>query len=228
MTLIALATSYRHGEMSVVYPISRSFPLVIVALISLALGKGAEISMLCLVGVGGIVMGSIFIPMTRFKDLRVGSYLNLSSFMAIGVDCTTAGYSVVDDTALSILMPVLESDLGVCRTSLLYLFCQNLFSLLFLGFMTLPLKKGCSRIREIWANRLRNTVITGLGITATYSLVLMAMTVAENVTYVVAFRQLSIPLGSVLGVLVLKGKRAVPKLVGLSIISLGLVCVGLG
>ncbi|MCP4114487.1 MAG: multidrug DMT transporter permease [Desulfobacteraceae bacterium] len=225
---VTLAFAYRHGEMSVAYPICRSFPLVLVVLASLALGKGAEISGLCLAGVAAIVVGSIILPMARFRDVRLKSYANLSSMMALVVACTTAGYSVVDDVALSILVPALEGDLQFCSISLLYLFFQNGFAILFLALMTLPTEKGRTRVREIRRHRLRNTVIAGIGVTATYGLVLMAMTVAENVTYVVAFRQMSIPLGTVLGVLVLKEQRAMPKLVGISVISLGLVCVALG
>lgn len=225
---VTLAFAYRHGEMSVAYPISRSFPLVLVVLVSLALGKGAEISGLCLVGVVAIVGGSVLLPMARFRDVRLKTYANVSSMMALVVACTTAGYSVVDDVALSILVPALEGDLRFCNISLLYLFLQNGFAIFFLMLMTLPQKKGRQRVGEIWRHRLRNTVIAGIGVTATYSLVLMAMTLADNVTYVVAFRQLSIPLGTVLGVLVLKEQRAMPKLVGISVISLGLVCVALG
>lgn len=225
---VTLAFTYRNGEMSVVYPISRSFPLVLVILATLILGKLEEISSLCLMGVTAIVAGSILLPMARFSDVRFKTYASQSTLMALVVACTTAGYSVVDDEALSILLPALEGELTFCNISLLYLFLQNGFAVLFLALITLTNAKGRNRVRDIWHNRLRNTVIAGIGVTATYSLVLMAMTVADNVTYVVAFRQISIPLGTLLGIMVLKEQRNMPKLVGICIVSVGLVCVALG
>jgi uncharacterized membrane protein len=49
-----------------------------------------------------------------------------------------------------------------------------------------------------------------------------------NVSYVVAFRQLSIPLGAFVGVFVLKEPRYRPKLVGVLVMFAGLVLVGAG
>ena len=49
-----------------------------------------------------------------------------------------------------------------------------------------------------------------------------------NINYVAAFRQLSIPLGAVFGMSLLKEPRYPPKLIGVSIIFLGLVVVAIG
>ena len=49
-----------------------------------------------------------------------------------------------------------------------------------------------------------------------------------NVSYVVAFRQLSIPLGAVLGVLVLGEPGYRPKLAGVALMFGGLILVALG
>ncbi len=70
--------------------------------------------------------------------------------------------------------------------------------------------------------------LTGAGIFGAYVLVLLAMSLVSNVSYVVAFRQLSIPLGAVLGVLVLKEPRYPTKFVGVAIMFVGLVLVGTG
>ena len=49
-----------------------------------------------------------------------------------------------------------------------------------------------------------------------------------NINYVAAFRQLSIPLGAIFGMSLLKESRHPPKLVGVSIIFLGLVVAAIG
>ena len=49
-----------------------------------------------------------------------------------------------------------------------------------------------------------------------------------NINYVAAFRQLSIPLGAIFGMSLLKEPRYPLKLIGVSIIFLGLVVVAIG
>ena len=56
----------------------------------------------------------------------------------------------------------------------------------------------------------------------------MAMAFSGNVSYVVGFRQLSIPLGAIVGILVLKEASPVPKLTGVAIMFAGLVLVAVG
>ena len=46
----SLAGSYRHGDMSVVYPIARSVPVLLVVFVSVVLGRGDEITRQCVVG----------------------------------------------------------------------------------------------------------------------------------------------------------------------------------
>ena len=59
--------------------------------------------------------------------------------------------------------------------------------------------------------------------TSAYVLVLLAMHFVTNVSYVQAFRQMSLPLGAFLGIVFLKEKTSGPKLVGLALIVGGLV-----
>ena len=51
------------------------------------------------------------------------------------------------------------------------------------------------------------------------------MLFARNVSYIVAFRQLSIPLGTMLGVTILKEPRYKMKFVGMGIMLAGLLLV---
>jgi drug/metabolite transporter (DMT)-like permease len=68
--------------------------------------------------------------------------------------------------------------------------------------------------------------ITGIGIYLTYGLVLASMNYVTNVSYVAAFRQLSIPLGALFGMGLLKEPRYVPKMIAVVIIFIGLMIVG--
>ena len=87
-----------------------------------------------------------------------------------------------------------------------------------------------SRERKILTDVLHNfkgaAAITGIGIYLTYGLVLASMNYVTNVSYVAAFRQLSIPLGALFGMVLLNEPRYVPKLIGVVTIFIGLIIVG--
>ena len=68
----------------------------------------------------------------------------------------------------------------------------------------------------------------GVAIYVAYALVLVAMAFVDNVSYVVGFRQLCIPLGAAFGIGVLKEPAHKPKLVGLAIMLVGLILIAVG
>jgi len=70
-----------------------------------------------------------------------------------------------------------------------------------------------------------SAVAAGLVITLGYSMVLVAMAYASNVSYIAAFRQTSIPLGAALGIIVEKEKPYPLKLLGVAVILGGLILV---
>jgi len=70
-------------------------------------------------------------------------------------------------------------------------------------------------------------VATGLMMTCTYGLVLIAMALTEEVSYVVALRQLSIPVGVLMGVLWLKEPASRAKAIGTLVMLAGLMMVAL-
>jgi len=78
-------------------------------------------------------------------------------------------------------------------------------------------------------NKLKGpAAITGIGIYLTYGFVLASMNYVTNISYVAAFRQLSIPLGAIFGMSLLKEPCHPPKIVGILTIFIGLVMVAAG
>ena len=68
----------------------------------------------------------------------------------------------------------------------------------------------------------------GLTIYTTYTLALISLAYVNNVSYVVAFRQISIPLAAILGIILLKESYYRPKIIGIVILMIGLFFVGTG
>jgi uncharacterized membrane protein len=110
----------------------------------------------------------------------------------------------------------------------LYSFFEGLTSSLWLSALVLGRKQGRAELRAVWRMQTWQAGLTGASIYAGYTLVLVAMAFVSNVSYVVAFRQVSVPLGALVGVLALRDSPHVPKLVGVATMFVGLVLVGLG
>ena len=62
----------------------------------------------------------------------------------------------------------------------------------------------------------------------TYSLVILSMAFVDNVSYVVALRQFSIPLGVLFAVIGFGESLKAPKIFGVIITFIGLIAVALG
>jgi len=224
----ALAGAYRAGELSIAYPLARSLPVVIVALATRALGQGSPLSGLALWGIALIVMGSLLLPTKSLAELSLGSYWQLSSLLVLLAALGTTGYSLVDDAALRALRQAPGMPLGAVEVTILYALFRGLSSSAWLTLFVLAGRQGRAELGSVWHNGLPRAALMGLGIYLAYTLVLIAMSQVTNVSYVVAFRQLSVPLGAILGLVVLQEPRYLPKALGVAVMFLGLVLVGLG
>ncbi len=71
---IFLAGAYRSGELSLGYPLARSLPVVLVALASLALGRGGQIQVMAYVGFVAVAAGCLILPLPRFNDFHIRHY----------------------------------------------------------------------------------------------------------------------------------------------------------
>jgi drug/metabolite transporter (DMT)-like permease len=223
-----LAGAYRSGELSVVYPLARSGAVVFVVLLNALLGRGGQLSGLALGGMASIVLGGLLLPLQRVGDVRLAHYLVPATLLALLAALGTAGYSIVDDEALHILRSAPRLPVGPLVATALYSFFEGLTSSLWLAALVLARKRGRAELHKTWRTQAWQAGLTGIGIYAGYTLVLVAMAFVSNVSYVVAFRQVSVPLGTLAGVLALRDPPHVPKLVGVAVMFAGLVLVGLG
>jgi len=224
----ALAGAYRSGDMSLAYPLARSLPAVFVAILTQLIGQGERLTGQAILGIGLIVAGSFVLPMTRFGDFQWKNYFQLSTLLALGAALGTTGYSTIDDEALRLLRETIDPTIGHAAVTTLYSFCEGISTSLWLAVFVLMYKPERTSLRQILRTRMRVAAITGASICLGYNLVLIAMAYVSNVSYVVAFRQISVPLGVLLGVIILKEARHAPKFVGVAIMFVGLVLVGTG
>ena len=224
----AIAGAYRAGDISVAYPLARAAPLLLVPMIGFLLGRGDRISAMGICGMSLAAIGCFLIPLRRFRDFHFKSFANTTCLLALLAAVGTTGYSMIDDEALRILrqQPAIHS--GHLRTTLLYAFLENASATLWLVPFTLFHPSERKKLRATCQSQWRPAFLAGFAISATYLVVLLAMAFAKDISYIVGFRQLSIPIGAVAGMVVLKEKPFPPKLVGIGILLAGLLLIACG
>ena len=224
----ALAKAYQNGEMSLAYPLARAFPILMVAATSALLGRGGRLSGLALAGMLLVFLGCVMLPLENPARARPGDYLNLTTGLALLAAAGTAGYSMVDDQALRLLRELPQTQLPAFKAALIYSFWQALSAAVFLSPFCFFRKRDRADLAASLRSGWRSALWMGAGIFASYILVLAAMAFARDISFVVAFRQVSIPLGTLVGVVLLKERAYPMKLIGSGVIFMGLVMVGIG
>ncbi len=225
---VGLAGAYRTGDMSIAYPLARSAPVLMVAGINLLIGRAHELTFLSVVGMVLIAVGGLILPVRNLSEWRPRDWMHLSGLMAMVAAIGTSGYSMVDDHALRILRSMPEIDAGRTMLTLNYALIEGLAATFWLAVFVLPTRSGRASFADTVRTQARDSLLAGIGIYLAYSMVLIAMGFVTNVSYVVAFRQLSIPLGAIFGITLLKEPHYPAKILGVTGMFVGLVLVALG
>jgi drug/metabolite transporter (DMT)-like permease len=224
--MAALAGAYRAGDISIAYPLARSLPVIFVFLITLIFSQGKPLGAWAIIGIILVVGGCMILPLKALREFRFSNYKNLCCLLAVLAAVGIAGYTVTDDAALRNLREIPGKPWTPVDATLVYMVLEGLRCSLW-QFQIVALD---SHERKILSEVLHDfkgaATITGIGIYLTYGLVLASMNYVTNVSYVAAFRQLSIPLGALFGMGLLKEPRYVPKMIAVVIIFIGLMIVG--
>ena len=225
---VALAGAYRSGDISVAYPLARSSPVIVVLVVALILGRSDQVTARCVIGIVLVVAGCLLIPLVHFRELRPGHYLNATCGLALLAACGTSGYSIVDDEALRLLRDSPDVALSTTQVTLLYACLQSLAAVAWLALFVGVRRDGRASLRAVLRCGAWHAAAAGAAIHIGYALVLVALAFVDNVSYVVGFRQLCIPLGAAVGIWVLKEPAHKPKLAGLAIMVAGLLLIAAG
>lgn len=204
-----LGQAYKHADLSVAYPISRSSILFLPFLAFIFIGErvdavGVTSILLILIGVLCLQLQAFnreeFAQVAR-KLARPGIvFALLAALMA-------ASYTLWDKIAVSRIHPFLYFYSYTFITALFYV------TFLRVKFNRLELKTE-------WAQKKWSIVAVGLLNTFTYLLVLSALAISKA-SYVGALRQLSLVIGVVLGWRFLNEERSVPQMVGVGLLMVG-------
>ncbi len=224
----SLAGAYRRGALSLVYPLARALPVVLVALISLALGREDQISVMGIVGMVLVAAGCLVLPLENLHQISRDNYINPCTLFALGAALGTTAYTLIDDQALRIMRNTTGLGLSGAQIPLLYSQMQSVMIALSLGIFVYLNKTERQILPEIIRKNLGTSIAAGLMSALAYFFVLTAMANVRDVSYVSAFRQISIPLGALLGMVVQKEPAYPVRITGIAVVFTGLILVALG
>jgi drug/metabolite transporter (DMT)-like permease len=172
----------------------------------------------------------VILPLPHFQRLHWRHYKSALYLMVLVAAIGTASYTLIDDEALRQLRQSESIQLNNTQVTLLFIALQTASTALMLGLATRlhrPQRRQFQQLR-LQRSLIISATATGLVIVGTYGLVLAAMAFVSNVSYVAAFRQLSIPIGAFLGITLQHEPKYKPKLAGIAIVLAGLILVGIG
>jgi uncharacterized membrane protein len=212
---LALSHAYDAGDLSIVYPVARSAPLFVAVAGAVFLGET-----LTTAGVIGILLILIGVYILHLKSLRLTSLLEpLHSFwgpafgFAVIAAIGTTIYSLCDKVAVTQVDPIL------------YDFWLELVITLALAPIVLQ-RRGWSNLVSEWRGTWRRITLSGALMRGGYLLVLVAMTLVP-VGYLLAFRQISVVIGALLGVVLLGENYGAPRLLGSATIFIGVFIIAI-
>ncbi|MGQ9679500.1 MAG: EamA family transporter [Candidatus Bathyarchaeia archaeon] len=210
----SLIKAYEAGDLSLVYPLARSSPLILVVLSAAFLKE--ELSSWGILGIGLTVLGVYILHLRGFspRDFTqpLASLRSRTSQWAITAALWTSIYSLVDKMAVSKVDPIL------------YAFWLDIFVVFFLTLINFQ-RVEFRMIQTEFKGSPLNPIISGFLMRLGYVLVLVAMSLSQ-VSYIIAIRQLSIVLGSFLGVAILREPYGRLRLIGSILIFVGVFIIG--
>lgn len=211
-----MARSLEKGDLSLVYPIMRSSPAIVLLFSILLLNE--KVSLAGGVGIVLTAMGVYIINMQRLSPGHLikpilAARRDSSIRYAFLTLFTVTAYTLIDKVAVEYIHPVL----------FIYLFIA--WAYLFFTPWILVRKKKSAIVQEWRANK-KAIITTGILSIIGYTLILLAFTI-ERVSYITGLRQLSVVFAVLLGGHLLKEKHKAIRLSGASLIFAGAFLISL-
>jgi len=200
-----LGISYQHGEISLVYPIARGSGVGLTAIFA-SLIFAEKFSLL---GAFSLVLISLSILFMGFSSSNSSSKTKpLIASLCLGI--TISAYSLVDKVGVVYVHPVI--------------YIWFLFFITAIVLTPFILLHYHDTIITTAKTQFKFSLIIGIGSIITYLMVLVAFTVGP-VSYIVAVREFAVVIGAVAGLVFLKEKFSILKIVSIIGITIGIICI---
>lgn len=222
--MAGLAWAYARGDISVLYPLGRSLPVLMVPVASFMLWQTLEVGPMGWLGMALIATGSVLLPLITWRDLHLRYFmtpaLGLIGLAALG----TTGYTLVDKAAIDHMN---DQGYSPILAGLHFMVLQAWAAALWMLPIVLCLPKERASFRTLLRQGRTSFTLAGIMILSTYGLVLVAMSFTREVSYLLALRQASVPMGALAGIYLLREGLPPLKLAGLICMVSGLTLIAL-
>ena len=196
--------SYRYGDLSYIYPISRGSSCLFVAIISI-LFLSSDISVAGFVGILIVCIGLFLISYSKNLSFNFRGFA-----LAISTAILITAYTLVDGVGVRL------SENGF--SYIYWLFTLNGIPLLIIGLIS----KNGLRKRETYT--FRSGIAAGVFATSSYAIVVWSMQFIE-IAYVSSIREISIVFAAIIGMLFLFEKNAKSRIIPSILIVSGISVV---
>jgi len=216
--LYGLAKSYETADFTIVYPVARALPVLLVGMADV--WRGQMPTMWGWVGMLGVSCGCFLAPLHSFGEFHWRRYFNRSSFWILLTAMGTVGYSVIDKISAEIVAVGSAGPATAARYSYVFFTITGLFFFL--------IHKLFDREKLDFGEM--GWIRPGLGalfMYTSYGLILWVFQMTSHASYVVAFRQFSIIIGVVLAFLIYRERGVAVRLTGALLITAGLLLIAL-
>ncbi|PHR72415.1 MAG: hypothetical protein COA66_06805 [Arcobacter sp.] len=217
-----LTLAYKHGDLSIAYPLFRSIPILFILIYTYLNNNIHTISNEAIFGGFLIIIASIILPMKHLKDFNLKNYTSIMFvyiiFCAIGI----AGYSLLDSKGMKLFYQLLKDE-NTTILAFIYIYFQMIFTTVFSAFIVLYKKEERKEFILVYKNRKLISFNIFFMMTLSYVLILIAMLYATNVSYIIALRQISIPIAFFLGIFLLNERVYNIRYLAIFILTVGLL-----
>lgn len=227
---IGLMYAYKYSDISLAYPMARALPVFFTLLITSVCGWGKELNLLTWIGMMIIFGGCMAMAFSNSKHhitaKEKASFIRKALPGILLAAIGTTGYTISDSFGINAMMKFAEGTNKFLAAGTYS--CMREISatvtLLSMAFITMFVKKD----KETFISLAKSyhPYVAGIFAAGAYLLVLIAMSQVTNVSFVQAFRQLSLPFSAFLGWYFLKEKITLTRKIALFMILAGLIlCV---
>lgn len=216
---IGLFKAYKKNDISMAYPLMRALPVLLITAVTYILNIGKPLTVPGWIGIFIVSLGCIILPQKDVRDINPRNFLRSVSGAILLAAIGTTGYTLMDKLATAELTPLSQS--GSSMTVMAYFCVVEIFIALGLLAYVFTLPREIVEFRKCW--KTPYPYLCGIFSGAAYVLVLLAMAQVTNVSYLQAFRQMSLPLGVAAGIFLLHEKVTIPKLLGTVLVVTGLI-----
>jgi len=211
-----LARGYRASDFTIVYPVARAVPVLLIAMGDVL--RGRHPSPAGWLGMMLVVGGCLLVPLRSFRDVGVRHYVNRASLWILLTALGTVGYTLLDKIAAETVQQ------GGPATAARYGYVFHVVSLVAYSLLRKAFDRDNPGPASVGWKLPAVGALMGFG---AYWLVLWAYQLAERASYIVAFRQFSIVIGVVVAFVAFKEHGKAVRLTGTALITAGLLVIGL-